>query len=346
MRRRTTRTNQTLVGMAVLLATAFSLLVITPAANAATGPSIQVTSSLNPSEYGQRVSVRATITDPAVPKGELNGTVTFLDGTTVVATKSASYGKASWTTAGLTPGDHSIVAVYTKGTTTITSPALVQHVNPGSSAITLTTPSPEVYLGKAGGVTATVKPVAPATGTPTGEVEFFDDDFYLATIPLSSTGKAVLPFAQLSPGIHQLTATYTGSDIFVGATTATALTQNILVNVPVATASFTPNTVAPGATVTLVVSATNTGPTALNSNVALGVAITLPVQSVTWPKDALWGHRPGLYYSLISLPRGATRSITLKITAPATPGVYTVGSYAGNIDTGDQTTAVATLTVA
>jgi hypothetical protein len=51
-------------------------------------------------------------------------------------------------------------------------------------------------------------------------------------------------------------------------------------------------------------------------------------------------------YCVVSIPAGATRKLTLSVTAPGTPGAFTASSYARNTDTGDETYATATLTVA
>ena len=331
---------------AALMIASGALAVVTPAVDATTATTVTLTASPNPSAYGQSVAIRATASDPATPVAQLTGSVTILDGSAALVTRAAVNGKASLSTTKLTPGDHSLTAVYAQGTAaeTVSAP-VVQHVNPGHTTLTLSSSNPAVYVGQTANVTAAVQRVAPAPAVPQGTVDFSDDGYSFASVSLNAVGKAVLPVSSLSPGVHTLTATYTGSDAYDPSTGPTALTQTILVNVPVAGATFTPNTVSPGAATKLVVSATNTGPTALNGNVALGVLTSLPATSITPPAGAICGARPGLYYCLISVPKGTTRSITLTMNAPGLPGSYSVNSYARNIDTGDETSATATLTV-
>jgi hypothetical protein len=87
-----------------------------------------VTSSKNPSTLGNSVKFTATVASATTTP---TGTVTFMDGTTVLATKSLSGGTANFTTSALSTGSHNITAVYA-GTTNITgstSPVLVQTVN-------------------------------------------------------------------------------------------------------------------------------------------------------------------------------------------------------------------------
>ena len=76
-----------------------------------------------------------------------------------------------------------------------------------------------------------------------------------------------------------------------------------------------------------------------------GVLIKLPFTVVSMPPGQLCSARPGLSYCLTSVAMGGTSKLTLKVTAPTTPGTFAVSSYAGNIDTGDETYATATLTV-
>jgi hypothetical protein len=76
--------------------------------------STQVTSSLNPSPYGQAVTFTATVTSNAPGNGTPTGTVTFYDGTTVLGTGRLSGGMGTFTTTAtaLEAGTHTITAHY------------------------------------------------------------------------------------------------------------------------------------------------------------------------------------------------------------------------------------------
>ena len=71
--------------------------------------STTVTSSLNPSTPGQAVTFTATVTSGG---GAPNGTVTFKDGGTAIGSATLAGGMAALTISSLTPGSHSITAVY------------------------------------------------------------------------------------------------------------------------------------------------------------------------------------------------------------------------------------------
>src|SRR5207249_871650 len=68
-----------------------------------------ITASSNPSVYGQSLSLTATVTGPS---GAPTGTVTFLDGTTVLGTVALGGGTATFTTSSLRAGVHGITAIY------------------------------------------------------------------------------------------------------------------------------------------------------------------------------------------------------------------------------------------
>jgi hypothetical protein len=71
-----------------------------------------ITSSLNPSNFGQAVTFTATVTATAAGSNAIQGTVTFLDNGTALGTVTLSGGMAVFTTAALTGGSHTITAQY------------------------------------------------------------------------------------------------------------------------------------------------------------------------------------------------------------------------------------------
>lgn len=78
-----------------------------------------VTSSQNPSTYGQPVTFTATVTAVAPGGGTPTGTVTFYDGTTVLGTATLnSSGQATFTTSSLFIGTHPITQLTTAMPTT------------------------------------------------------------------------------------------------------------------------------------------------------------------------------------------------------------------------------------
>ena len=111
-----------------------------------------VSSSANPSTFGQSVTFTATITAPG---GTPTGSVTFSDGATLLGTVALTGGAATYTTSALRGGNHSITAAYAgNGTYSATSAGLDQVVHSGSTIAF----SPSAYWQRetAGSVTLTV----------------------------------------------------------------------------------------------------------------------------------------------------------------------------------------------
>ncbi len=87
-----------------------------------------LTSSLNPSTFGQRVTFTASVTPQF--SGTVKGTVTFYDGTTALNTSLLTGGIAKFTTRKLASGAHSITAKYNGNPSFVGSSAsLTQTVN-------------------------------------------------------------------------------------------------------------------------------------------------------------------------------------------------------------------------
>ena len=100
-----------------------------------------LTSSTNPSPYGQNVTFTATV---SAASGTPTGNVTFYDGMTALGTEALNSGQAQYGTSSLSAGSHSITADYNGSTSysPSTSSAVVQTVNPASQTITFTTNAP------------------------------------------------------------------------------------------------------------------------------------------------------------------------------------------------------------
>jgi hypothetical protein len=100
-----------------------------------------VSSSANPSDYGQAVTFSVTVTANPPGSGTPTGTVTFLDGGTVLGTVAVdATGHASFTTApfALAVGNHAITAVYSgDGNFTASSSSLTEAVLSAQQQIAL-----------------------------------------------------------------------------------------------------------------------------------------------------------------------------------------------------------------
>jgi hypothetical protein len=167
----------------------------------------------NPAVVGQPVNLTAMVTGPA---GIPTGTVTFMDGATVLGTATLDgTGTATLAVTFPTAGDHALTAVYSgQGLSAAsTSDVLTETVSPAPTAVVL---MPSVVQGLAGvpvTFTVTVSPVAPGAGVPTGAVTVLDGDTVLGNAPLDENGQAVLTLA-LAARDHSLTVSYDGDSNF------------------------------------------------------------------------------------------------------------------------------------
>ncbi len=103
------------------------------------GTTTAISSSTNPSVYGQPVTFTATVAAASPGGGTPTGMVTFYDGKKKLGTATLSDGVASFETSSLSVGTHSITAVYGGDTDfeESTSAILKQVVKSNSDAIRL-----------------------------------------------------------------------------------------------------------------------------------------------------------------------------------------------------------------
>jgi uncharacterized delta-60 repeat protein len=174
-----------------------------------------LTSSLNPSIFGDPVTFTAQVTSPdGLPAGE----VTFSVGQTTIAVPLDSAGQATYTTSSLPVGNHVVTATYggDHDFSGSTSDPLIQTVNPlhilQETSLSLTSSSNPSVFGEA--VTFTAE-VSSSSGLPTGEVTFSIGQTTVK-VPLNSAKKAIHTTSTLPVGDHVVLAAYTGDDDFTG----------------------------------------------------------------------------------------------------------------------------------
>jgi hypothetical protein len=184
-----------------------------------------VKSSVNPSVYGQSVTFTATVTAKAPGSGTPTGMVTFMDGSNAIGTGTLAIvggvDQATFTTSSLSVAAHSITAVYGGDTnfTTSTSSVLTQTVKQAATTTTLTSSLNPSTFGQSVTFTATVAPVSPGAGTPTGSVTFYDGATSIATVTLTG-GVATFTTSTLTVGTHSIKAVYGGDANFKTSTSA------------------------------------------------------------------------------------------------------------------------------
>ena len=235
--------------LALLVVLAFA-----SAASAATSTSTAVVSSLNPSVTAAKVTFTATVaatSGGSVPAGN----VRFLDNGTALGTVALSGGVAKFSTTALSVGSHAITARYlgTSAFSTSTSPALTQVVNRASTSVTLTSSPNPSASGATVTFAATVRPDAPAGGTPGGQVRFYEGTALLGSASLSG-GTATFASSTLSAGTHSITATYQGNAKYAPSTSGTLAQRVDHVTTVVLSSSRNPSTVGDPVTLTATVS--------------------------------------------------------------------------------------------
>jgi len=184
------------------------------------GSVTKIKSSVNPSSFHQSVTLTATVT-PAT-SGVPAGTLVFKDGATTLgsATLNAS-GVATFTTATLTVGSHSITGAY-QGNADFkasTSAVLTQTVKKAATTTTLKSSKNPSTHGTAVTFTATVK--GAFGGTTAGTVTFKDGTAVLGTGAINAANhEATFTTSKLAVGTHNITASYPGNGSYTASASA------------------------------------------------------------------------------------------------------------------------------
>jgi len=207
--------------------------------------SATLTSTPNPSTFGQPVTLKATV-KPATA----TGTVAFYHGSTSLGTSTLTSGKATLAVSTLTVGTHALTATYSGGENDAvsTSPSLTQTVGKAPTTTTLaSSPNPSTFRQNVT-LTATVSPA-----TATGTITFYNGTSTLGTGTLTA-GTATLTLSTLPLGSSSLTASYGGD---ANDTLSTSATLMQVVRDPTATIlTASPNPSAVGQAVTLTATVT------------------------------------------------------------------------------------------
>ncbi|HKS92183.1 MAG TPA: Ig-like domain repeat protein, partial [Tepidiformaceae bacterium] len=194
-----------------------------------------VTSSLNPSTFGQSTTFTATVTadQPATIGPTTQGTVTFENGGAVITGCGAVAlvaGQATCTTSALAGGNHNITATFSSTADYYSdsgpSVVLVQGVQPAATSTTLTAaPSSPIDVsdGTSHSVTYTATVTAGGSPVTAGSVTFADNlgappPVYSCTVTVATDGTAQCSIsysntgaADAGVGEHSVTATYSDS---------------------------------------------------------------------------------------------------------------------------------------
>ena len=165
---------------------------------------------------GTNVPQSGTVVSLALNKG------VGLTGTTNVNTDVT--GKATFTNLSIVQaGSGNALLATASGLIGATSGAFT--VSQGKTAVTLTSSASSLVYGQSVTFTATVSPVAPATGMPSGTMTFKDGSTVLGTGTLNASGQAAFSTNKLSAATatRSVTAVYGGNTNFTGSTSGALL---------------------------------------------------------------------------------------------------------------------------
>ena len=168
-----------------------------------------------PSPYGTRAYFELTTANSPCPTGQVQF---FVDGSnsaslTVTLDGSNCSSPIEFSTATLTPGTHTVNAVYSGDAHYLgqTSNSVSHSVIADGTGVTLATSAMTVFVGDSVTFTATVTPSTVVDGSaaaPSGTVQFFDaGSILLGSSPLSGN-TAAFSTTSLAAGSHSITATY------------------------------------------------------------------------------------------------------------------------------------------
>lgn len=264
-----------------------------------------------------RVTVSGTSNQPGAPQP--GGSITLSDANKFLSTLAVdASGQATWT-GSLSVGSHTLTAAYSgdKDDAPSNASPLPMLVDIATTATTLTvSPNPAAF-----GSPITLSVAVTSNGvTPTGTVIFLDGAVTLIGLPLDANGTASLTLSALAPGIHALTALYSGNPNN-SPSQSLAVSEQIVLHTALALTS-------------------NANPALLGDPVTL--TLTAANGTGTPPTGMLFLSDNGASLGLIALVNG-----TATVTLPnATLGAHTLlASYAGDNNNGPASAQPLTLSV-
>jgi hypothetical protein len=168
-----------------------------------------VTSSVNPSQFDQRITFTAAVSSA---KGAPAGTVAFFDGTTQLGVATLSAGNAVFGPTTLAVGSHKITATYAGSANFAASTSLVFTQTVGKAATTTTLIASPDPSKPSHPVTFTATVTGTFGGNPTGVVSFQTGTKVWGKATLNaSTHKATVSISTLPEGTTSIQAVYEGN---------------------------------------------------------------------------------------------------------------------------------------
>lgn len=286
---------------------------------------ITLTNNINPSLFGQPVTFTATVAPLPPGTGTPTGQVTFFDGGNALGNVTLVGGQATLTVT-LPVGNHSVAVSYAGDANyqSFVSPTISEIVNKIPSSVSLTSNAGNAVASQVLTFTAQIGPIPPAgVPYPTGQVAFFDGSNQIGVGQLSS-GVATFSTAQLTTGLHYISAVYAGDNNWTGTTSA-----------------FVPQNVTLAQTATQLVSSAN--PSVYGQPVTFTISV-----SVGYPGTVPANGQVQLFDNTVALGQpanianGATQ-VTIPSLAPGTHNI--IAQYVGNFSFATSNSAPVSQTV-
>ncbi len=197
------------------------------------GTTTSLSSSANPSVWGQGVTFVATVSVISPGAGTPTGTVTFNDGADILGTSTISGGQAAYSTVSLLPNNHNISAIYNGDGHFLTSIGATTQIviNPMPIRPTTVVPTPTPKPTSTPANTSTPIDTSTSTYTPTEPPK----ETLFATTDIQSDVLIVeLLGVESSVGFNRQTGT--GASML-----ASTRESNISISVPQGTIAYSPN---------------------------------------------------------------------------------------------------------
>ncbi len=211
-------------GAVAFNASSSNIVVVTvnPDSSANVNTATTLTASAAAVTQNSPITLVATV-KPASGTTAPTGTVTFLNGGTVIGSATLSSGVGSLTTSTLPAGADALVASYAGSSSFNASNSIPVSITVSptlvNTAVVLSASSLQVSAGASVTLTATVKSVNGLTPS-IGSIDFFNGTVSLGTASVVS-GVAKLNTPTLAPGTYPVSAKYVGSATFSSSTSST-----------------------------------------------------------------------------------------------------------------------------
>ncbi len=308
-----------------------------------------LTSSQNPSVFGQPVTFTATLSVTAPGAGTPTGTISFLDGGNPITgcqNVALQVGQAQCQPASLAVGNHTITTTYSgDGNFNTSNGSLTgnpQVVNKANTSLGLASSQNPATVGTNITFTATLAVTAPGAGTPTGTVQFLDggNPIVGCTAVALAGGQALCMTNALTAGNHTITADYSGDGSFNTSTGSLTGNPQVITGPPALNPTVGLTRVEGNAgsnSQIAMVSDDVASPGAVTvtaMTVPMGMTITNIVNTngtITADIAALCGATPGINTIVLKATDGKTLETTanldINVTANSAP---TLGDYASS----------------